>query len=106
MRPLASGAFSAITVWNGARAIVTMPVGMMPPTAFATMVIVAVPSRCGAIVPVNVGSRGGKMCTDAVALLGRHHPGTAVIGRVTDAAGEVSLPSLGLHFPRDAQEAP
>jgi len=32
----------------------------------------------------------------AVALLRRHHPGTAVIGRVTDRAGEVSLPEQRL----------
>jgi hypothetical protein len=37
--------------------------------------------------------------TEAVAALHRHHPGTAVIGRVTDAAGEVALPSLGLRLP-------
>jgi phosphoribosylformylglycinamidine cyclo-ligase len=36
---------------------------------------------------------------DAVAVLARRHPGTAVIGRVTDAAGTVSLPSAGLQFP-------
>jgi phosphoribosylformylglycinamidine cyclo-ligase len=32
----------------------------------------------------------------AVSLLERHHPGTAVIGRVTDESGRVTLPSLGL----------
>ena len=32
----------------------------------------------------------------AVALLGRHHPGTARIGRVTGEAGRVALPGLGL----------
>ena len=32
----------------------------------------------------------------AVELLGRHHPGTAVIGEVTDQAGEVELPVAGL----------
>jgi phosphoribosylformylglycinamidine cyclo-ligase len=32
----------------------------------------------------------------AVALLGRRHPGTASIGRVTGAAGTVALPSVGL----------
>jgi phosphoribosylformylglycinamidine cyclo-ligase len=32
----------------------------------------------------------------AVALLEAHHPGTALIGRVTDRAGLVSLPGLGL----------
>ncbi len=33
---------------------------------------------------------------DAVVLLGKHHPGTAVIGSVTDAGGTVSVPPLGL----------
>jgi phosphoribosylformylglycinamidine cyclo-ligase len=32
----------------------------------------------------------------AVALLARRHPGTAVIGRVTEAAGRVRVPSLGI----------
>jgi phosphoribosylaminoimidazole (AIR) synthetase len=32
----------------------------------------------------------------AVALLAVHHPGTAVIGRVTDEAGMVAIPALGL----------
>jgi phosphoribosylformylglycinamidine cyclo-ligase len=36
---------------------------------------------------------------EAVAGLARHHPGTAVIGHVTDAAGGVALPSIGLRFP-------
>jgi phosphoribosylformylglycinamidine cyclo-ligase len=36
---------------------------------------------------------------DAVALLGAHHPGTARIGTVTDAAGRVEVPSLGLELP-------
>jgi phosphoribosylformylglycinamidine cyclo-ligase len=31
-----------------------------------------------------------------VALLGARHPGTAVIGRVTDAGGRVSVPALGI----------
>ncbi len=35
---------------------------------------------------------------DAVALLGAHHPGTARIGTVTDAAGTVTVPSLGLRY--------
>jgi phosphoribosylformylglycinamidine cyclo-ligase len=34
----------------------------------------------------------------AVALLGRHHPGTARIGTVTDEADRVSVPALGLAF--------
>jgi phosphoribosylformylglycinamidine cyclo-ligase len=33
---------------------------------------------------------------DAVALLAKHHPGTAVIGQLTPKAGEVRLPGLGL----------
>jgi phosphoribosylformylglycinamidine cyclo-ligase len=33
---------------------------------------------------------------DAIALLGRHHPGAALIGRLTDQAGTVSLSGLGL----------
>jgi phosphoribosylformylglycinamidine cyclo-ligase len=32
----------------------------------------------------------------AVAMLAEHHPGTAVIGRVTDRRGRVDLPGLGL----------
>lgn len=46
---------------------------------------------CGfcAIVPAD-GAR------DAVELLGRHHPGTAVIGKVSDRPGIVALPGLGL----------
>jgi phosphoribosylformylglycinamidine cyclo-ligase len=32
----------------------------------------------------------------AVALLGEHHPGAAVIGRVSEEAGRVTLPGLGL----------
>jgi phosphoribosylformylglycinamidine cyclo-ligase len=36
---------------------------------------------------------------DAIAGLARHQPGAAVIGRVTDAAGRVALPSRGLQFP-------
>ena len=33
---------------------------------------------------------------EAVALLSERHPGTAVIGTVTDRAGEVELPAAGL----------
>jgi hypothetical protein len=33
-----------------------------------------------------------------VALLGRHHPGTARIGSVTADADRVSVPALGLTF--------
>jgi phosphoribosylformylglycinamidine cyclo-ligase len=36
---------------------------------------------------------------EAVASLARHHPGAAVIGRVTEAAGEIALPSVGLQLP-------
>jgi phosphoribosylformylglycinamidine cyclo-ligase len=35
----------------------------------------------------------------AVVSLARHHPGTALIGHVTDAAGAIALPSVGLQFP-------
>jgi hypothetical protein len=35
----------------------------------------------------------------AVVSLSRHHPGTALIGHVTDAAGAIALPSVGLQFP-------
>lgn len=38
----------------------------------------------------------GEDADAAVALLERHHPGTAVIGRLTEQAGRVSLPGLGL----------
>jgi phosphoribosylformylglycinamidine cyclo-ligase len=34
---------------------------------------------------------------DAVALLAKRHPGTAVIGRLSDHAGRVTVPGLGLH---------
>jgi phosphoribosylformylglycinamidine cyclo-ligase len=37
----------------------------------------------------------------AVELLARHHPGSAVIGRVTDSAGVVELPHAGLRGTRD-----
>jgi phosphoribosylformylglycinamidine cyclo-ligase len=33
----------------------------------------------------------------AVALLAGHHPGTAVVGRLNDRAGRISVPGLGLH---------
>jgi phosphoribosylformylglycinamidine cyclo-ligase len=38
----------------------------------------------------------------AVELLARHHPGTAVIGAITDQAGLVELPQAGLAGRRDA----
>jgi phosphoribosylformylglycinamidine cyclo-ligase len=38
---------------------------------------------------------------DAVALLGERHPGAARIGEVTDEAGKVSLPGLGLAGDRE-----
>jgi phosphoribosylformylglycinamidine cyclo-ligase len=46
---------------------------------------------CGmcAIVPAE-------RAAEATALLGRHHPGAAVIGRLTGSEGEVSLPAAGL----------
>jgi phosphoribosylformylglycinamidine cyclo-ligase len=37
---------------------------------------------------------------DATVLLGRHHPGTGQIGRVTDSEGEVALPRSGLRLTR------
>jgi hypothetical protein len=37
---------------------------------------------------------------EAVATLARHHPGTAVIGRTTTAAGVVELPRASLHGTR------
>ena len=37
--------------------------------------------------------------SEAVGALARFHPGAAVIGRVTDRAGRVELPSLGLTLP-------
>jgi phosphoribosylformylglycinamidine cyclo-ligase len=37
---------------------------------------------------------------DAVAVLGRHHPGTRPIGRVTGEAGAVAVPARGLRFTR------
>ncbi len=35
-------------------------------------------------------------CSQAVDLLAGHHPGTAVIGAITDRAGRLSVPGLGL----------
>ena len=46
---------------------------------------------CG-FVAVVAPERAG----EAVALLGAHHPGSAVIGEVTDEADRVSLPGLGV----------
>jgi phosphoribosylformylglycinamidine cyclo-ligase len=40
-----------------------------------------------------------------VELLGDHHPGTAVIGRVTDRAGIVSMPGLGIEGDSDGLRA-
>jgi phosphoribosylformylglycinamidine cyclo-ligase len=42
---------------------------------------------------------------EAVELLARHHTGAAVIGRLTDDAGRVSLPSLGLSGDRQGLRA-
>jgi phosphoribosylformylglycinamidine cyclo-ligase len=55
---------------------------------------------CGfcVIVPADSGPA-------AAALLGEHHPGTAVIGRVTDRAGIVSLPGLGVEGDSDGLRA-
>jgi phosphoribosylformylglycinamidine cyclo-ligase len=35
----------------------------------------------------------------AAAILDRHHPGARRIGTVTDEAGTVTLPGLGLRYP-------
>jgi phosphoribosylformylglycinamidine cyclo-ligase len=40
-----------------------------------------------------------------VELLGDHHPGAAVIGRVTDRTGTVSLPGLGIEGDSDGLRA-
>jgi len=42
-----------------------------------------------------------RRAVDALALLERHHPGAARIGRVTDDAGFVTLPTRGLRGSRD-----
>jgi phosphoribosylformylglycinamidine cyclo-ligase len=41
----------------------------------------------------------------AVELLTEHHPGTAVIGRVSDRTGVVSLPGLGIEGTSDGLRA-
>jgi phosphoribosylformylglycinamidine cyclo-ligase len=46
---------------------------------------------CGFVVVVPADT-----VTEAVALLDQHHPGTRVIGRVTDSPGRVTLPGLGI----------
>ena len=46
---------------------------------------------CGFVAVVAAGD-----ATDAASLLAAHHPGTRVIGRVTDEAGRVTLPGLGV----------
>lgn len=43
---------------------------------------------------------GEDRVADAVALLAARHPGTRRIGTVTDRAGEVALPSVGLRYTR------
>ena len=43
---------------------------------------------------------------EAVALLRRRHPGSAVIGRATASAGVVELPGAGLSGRRDEGFAP
>jgi phosphoribosylformylglycinamidine cyclo-ligase len=55
---------------------------------------------CGfvAVVPEDRGE-------DAAALLADHHPGTARIGTVTDEAGTVGLPALGLAGDREGLRA-
>ncbi len=42
----------------------------------------------------------------AVELLGRHHPGTAVVGRLTDHAGRLSVPALALEGDRSGLRGP
>jgi phosphoribosylformylglycinamidine cyclo-ligase len=51
---------------------------------------------CGFCCVVPAGDAG-----EAVATLGRRHPGTAVIGRASTAAGVVELPRAGLRGTRD-----
>jgi phosphoribosylformylglycinamidine cyclo-ligase len=46
---------------------------------------------CGFVAVVPPGA-----ADDAVAVLASHHPGARAIGRVTDAAGQVSLPGLAV----------
>jgi len=46
---------------------------------------------CGFVVVVPSAA-----AEEAVGLLAEHHPGAAVIGRVSDAAGRVRLPGLGI----------
>jgi phosphoribosylformylglycinamidine cyclo-ligase len=46
---------------------------------------------CGFVVVVPAAG-----AEEAVDLLAEHHRGAAVIGRVSDAAGSVSLPGLGI----------
>ena len=43
----------------------------------------------------------GEHAAEAVRLLDRHHTGTAIIGRLTDHAGRVSVPGLGLEWDGD-----
>jgi phosphoribosylaminoimidazole (AIR) synthetase len=56
---------------------------------------------CGFCVVVPTES-----ATAALRLVARHHPGAAVIGRVTDQGGVVSLPGLGLALTRGATARP
>jgi phosphoribosylformylglycinamidine cyclo-ligase len=49
---------------------------------------------CGFVAIVPEGD-----AEQAAAILDRHHPGARRIGTVTDEAGTVTLPSLGLRFP-------
>jgi phosphoribosylformylglycinamidine cyclo-ligase len=46
---------------------------------------------CGFVVVVPSAA-----AEEAAGLLAEHHPGAAVIGRVSDAAGRVRLPGLGI----------
>jgi phosphoribosylformylglycinamidine cyclo-ligase len=53
---------------------------------------------CAAVAPESAEA--------AVAVLARHHPGTAVVGEVTTAEHEISLPPLGLTLRRAAKARP
>jgi phosphoribosylformylglycinamidine cyclo-ligase len=42
----------------------------------------------------------------AVALLAEHHPGVAVIGQLTEVAGRIEVPELGLEGDADGLRGP
>jgi phosphoribosylformylglycinamidine cyclo-ligase len=56
---------------------------------------------CGLVAVVPDADAGA-----AVELLARRHPGTRRIGTITDRAGRVELPSLGLVATRDGGVRP